>query len=412
MSQYTVRKEARKQAAFTESYWRANKPRLRKHRTVTSASADNFIRISVIPARELYGFEKEELEAYFAGDTEGGDLVYKAKLQTRRFKPGVRPAKYGGKGITRYARQLLVQSCAVLQKKYGKKVGLLTCTLPGSTMAAKATFAKHLPAILNLFFTHMRVALNREFNRVSPKATFRKDQEKLDIDYVSCTELQKRGALHIHTGIGFHSQEMFEFIEGQHRTWWCQALETWSKNTGVDLFEREEGGTHRNKWYRVRTEFVKVKKCIKRYLSKYMSKGCAESLKGGVATPSRWWNISENIQQAVRDARQQVVFESTDLDECKAMAYALQEAIGEDACFSRETKNPFTNEWCGFYNWYEGGDEVPFFAVAKALMEEPGGRECIERISKQKPPPPDKAYGPYPHDEDLILWDPTPRVVW
>lgn len=425
MSQYSVRREQRKQAAFNAAYLKANKKPVEMHRLVLSKSADNNINLRLLISRPLYGYEEDEVLGYLSGEPNGLDLDYMLKLQTFRNRPRNRPARYGSKGITRQAKRTVREACALLEKRYSLNVGFLTLTLPGSTARAKFAFAEHLPGMLNLYFTKVRKQCARFCGRPNEQASSkvaRSYRSKLsggsqegentsELDYVSVTELQKRGALHMHVAIGLYNKEMFDYIRRKQRKWWCQVLETFSTKLGVDLFEREEGGTWRNNWRKVQTKWVKVEKSIKRYLSKYLSKGSIHELSGGVATPRRWWNISRQLRRDVVEAREEFTANYWSVEEFEKASYAVQEMLATDAAASFETRNPFTGQVCGYVNYFEEGGEDFLYEVARSLLSEPAGREAIEEICEMRPPPGGDWSEETAANQNFIYQLPTPHMV-
>ena len=413
MSQYSVRREKRKQEAFRSAFLKANLVPVPLHQVRVSKSADTDIRISARPFRSLYGFQEDTISEYIHGEPNGLDLDYMLKLQTNRRPRANRPSKYGANGITSHGRRFIKEACALLENDYGKEVAFITFTLPGSSVRAKLTFAKHYAAILNLLFTNLRKQCAKFDWDQNFAAKFRSENGDAykDLDYVNATELQKRGALHMHIAVGLRSKRMFRYLQREHKRIWCQILETYSVKTGVDLFEREEGGTWRGFSRKTQTKCVKVEKSIKRYLSKYLSKGSLQANAHDVATPSRWWNCSAALRQRVVDARDYIIFQCETIEEMDNVFYALQSVLAPDAAASFVTRNPFTGQPCGFINYFEDGAETVFWETARALL---GDARCIEYmrdICESRPPPAMLNRGASLSNEELMLLLSAPDAV-
>ena len=263
--------------------------------------------------------------------------------------PSRRPRRRA-KSITAEGRRRVKEGCAVLGNRYGKKVAFVTLTLPGSTREALTTVATRCRYLQNRFMSAVRYLLD-------------------DVDYVWVWELQDRGALHAHVAIGMDSKESFNKLKSEHKRLWRQALEGLSRETGVDLFADNDGGTWRHTHWAPKTEVAWVKKNVGVYMSKYLSKGPTAGHVSDELLPASWWSMSRRLETEVARFRQltQGGFESA---EAARQAYEEVELLlAEDAEQVYDMENPYSKQKIGRVFYFDPDDVEPMFEFASHELQ-------------------------------------------
>jgi hypothetical protein len=204
-------------------------------------------------------------------------LVYSAYLGEKSEERNQALIRARGQGLTSGARRLVRDGCAILERLYGRKAVFGTFTLPGSTSQAVQALAKWSSKIVELF--------RKWIEYHAPQAKF-----------VWVWEYQKRGALHLHVAIGAPDYEGLRYLERNWRQYSATVVRTLSRLSGVDCFQREQGGSWRGKVRVLRSNCRPVRKSVARYMSKYMSKSSAEN---GFSPPSRWSGMSRLVRVAI-----------------------------------------------------------------------------------------------------------------
>lgn len=145
---------------------------------------------------------------------------------------------------------------AAIQRKFGKqntKFG--TITLPGSTDAAMRTMAEYSSYINN--------RTNRFVNNIIGKdAAYR----------VQVWEFQRRGALHSHFVLGSKNKAGLQLLKEKFPDFCYRLFIDISRKSEVDMFERKNGGTWKDRPDVLRCDIQDIKKDAAAYISKYMSK--------------------------------------------------------------------------------------------------------------------------------------------
>ena len=251
------------------------------------------------------------------GMPEAAPLVYSSKL-------GESPKGKAGYGVlpgtTSFTRsgKRFVKSCAgALEKRYGKKTLFGTITLAGSTPQACAMLAAWSAKSVEL--------LRKWLHYHVPGCCF-----------VYVWEWQKRGALHLHLALGADSVEHLRRARAKFKAYIHTLHDTLSRLSGTDMFERDEGGSWKGFPEILRSRLEDIRKSVKRYLSKYLSKG---STADGAFYPSRWWGCNQDMRALVSLYREQKLNQSTEFDElvrtyehqvrcwleCKIVSYSWSE---------------------------------------------------------------------------------------
>lgn len=204
----------------------------------------------------------------------GSALVYRRKVREKSkdragFGGLPYPSEFG-----RRAKRAVKNACGALEQEFGRRVVFATVTLPGSTKQARELLARWSAKAVELL-THW----------ITSKAE--------GAYYVYVWEWQKNGALHLHCAIGHHDVLRLRALEQGFKQYIHKMFSTLSRLAGADLFGRAEGGSWRGCVQVLRSNCVPVRKSVKRYMSKYISKGA------GVAqgySPSRWWGCSRALR--------------------------------------------------------------------------------------------------------------------
>jgi hypothetical protein len=212
-------------------------------------------------------------------------LVYSDEVQdltTDNVVDGASDGRLRAKtAFTRLAARRVRDASAVMEDWYGKNAIFLTGTLPGSTKIAMDEMARQASYI---------VARLRQWFRDTAG----------EVSALTVWELQKRGALHLHIVVGTNDKAKLEAIRARFHQKWCELLSQVSDRSGVDLFERDDGFTRRNRYIECRTDAQYVEKSIGRYLSKYVSKNAVGAKVCEFASPVRWWSISKDLMSEIR----------------------------------------------------------------------------------------------------------------
>lgn len=186
------------------------------------------------------------------------------------------------------AAKVAVKSAAAVIDTYSRDRSVfLTGTLPGSTPAAVAALAGWSAWVVK----NLRQWLRDTF----PQSVA-----------VGVWEYQKRGALHLHLVVLLADAEQAQEILQCWKTRWIKLLKTVSKKSGVDLFARADGGSWASCPDVVNAVAEPVRKSVKHYLAKYLSKG-SDTTRGTAAyPPSRWWFCDRRLLQEARESCRQV----------------------------------------------------------------------------------------------------------
>lgn len=187
--------------------------------------------------------------------------------------------------MTKKARHRMLHHAGLFDHKNKKKQLFLTGTLPGSSDDALDAFTSLAPHVVKSVQTYLPRAIS-----VSAK----------EIKYIWVWELQKRGALHMHMIVECESRESADLLLREWRGIWVSALKSAANKTGVDIFERKHGGTHKDREHLWQIDAQRVRKSVSRYLSKYQSKGSEGDRR---YFPPRWYGVSTALRAELREWR-------------------------------------------------------------------------------------------------------------
>jgi hypothetical protein len=281
-------------------------------------------------------------------------LVYNGKSQDFDFESDGPEKRARGRILTPYAKHMIREAAAVLEDVYGKKVAFITLTVPGGTREALDTVALHSRSLQNTFLQNFR------------------DRAATDLDYVGVWEWQKRGALHIHMAIAVTDSAEYAYIKKHHRKWWYRALKRLSEKTGVDLFERKDGGSWAGQGHRIRTECARVKKSVGRYMSKYLSKCSKGDDQEEWVPPGRWWFLSKPLYEKLKGYRFVETYHADSFEHAWQMVAPALDAGLKHASNYFEWRNPISGELKGLIMYFDAQVKThAYLEIADAVEDAP-----------------------------------------
>lgn len=179
------------------------------------------------------------------------------------------------------AKRAVKNACGALKTLYGRRIVFATLTLAGSTDIARMALARHSGYVVEL--------LSKWIGYHAPTAL-----------WIYKWEWQKNGALHLHAAIGCVDVLRLRALERGFKAYVYKLHEQLSRRAGVDVFERSAGGSWKNFPDMMRSNCQPVRKCVKRYMAKYITKaaGAAQGY-----CPARWWGQSRALRRAVGGLR-------------------------------------------------------------------------------------------------------------
>lgn len=275
-------------------------------------------------------------------------LVHSSKVRDRN----VKKAGYGKLArVTKFtsaARRLVKNGCGVLKREFGKSITFATVTLVGSTASAMRALAEQSGRAADLFMHWVKSK--------APGA---------NIVYV--WELQGRGALHLHAAIGHHDHLCLRTIEHGIKEYVYQWHETLSRHAGVDMFQSAEGFSWRGFPEVVRSNSKPIRKCVKAYMSKYLTKGGAGE-SGNV--PARWWGMSDAVRDAVARYRKSSRRSSRSASAIRRRRQLVLEAAARQECISYTWNEPFSLGSCTTVLYPEEADVEPLYEMLCRVLAE------------------------------------------
>jgi len=184
-------------------------------------------------------------------------------------------APRGIRGLTSYAKRLLVGAVNFLEQKYSKRnLVFHTATLPSDDSAIKLEALRKSKQILK----YWRKVLARLLAKLGLSSE----------DIVIVLEMQKRGAIHFHSIFpNFYRNGRFLISLTQLDKAWKQALTAVIPALKTVDFSKS-----------CRTE--RVKKSAGRYLAKYFSKGVSASKFGEINFSVTWYSIGDGLKQKLK----------------------------------------------------------------------------------------------------------------
>jgi hypothetical protein len=259
--------------------------------------------------------------------------------------------------FTREAKHYIREAAGCLEEKYGKDVWFITVTLPGSTTRAIEGYAMCDKEIKNAFLQNFRKLYRKVFGATQGS-----------LDYLCVSELQRRGAIHLHIALGWASDRYARIVKRCYRRWWHKVLLHYSEKLGIDLFEREGGDSWSNFPSLLLVECEKVKKSVGAYLSKYLSKQSSKLRVAAINSPSRWWSVSMPLRQKVNAARCCVTKMVTTRHEALVWCQGIVEQLNSQGYNFLETIAAWSGELVGWVCMPQGVNRKHIFEAACLLL--------------------------------------------
>lgn len=219
---------------------------------------------------------------------------------------------------------------------FGKNVHFITLTLPGSTREAIESLAQYDKDIKNAFLQNIRKLHAKTCNVT-----------KEPLHYVCISELQRRGAIHFHLAVGWSNKRFARLLQRCCRSWWIKLLGVYSDKTGVDWFLNPEKGSWRGNSRVVRVQCKKVRKSVRGYMAKYLSKARSKGEGEDFDDPSRWWSVSIATRKVVLKHRQSHDFSFRTWDDARQAVEKAAFVLKKEGYDVRPMYNPGTKEPIG-----------------------------------------------------------------
>lgn len=238
-------------------------------------------------------------------------LFIKGQELSREKKP-----TYGSKGITKYGRRVVENTCVLLERKYGKeRLGFVTCTLPSLPKAIHHRLNGVWGEVVRRFYQKLK----RQLEKVSKPFV-----------YVGVTEIQEKR--YKRTGVPApHLHFVYLCRDSSRSRYWlyvCQIHRAWNQavREGINLCGYPYTMSQLPGWGSVHCK--RVQKSASAYLGKYMSKGgkVLESMReaGWTEFPKQWWTASMQCKKWFKES-----IVDLGIDVCKMLFYQLGDCIHE-----------------------------------------------------------------------------------
>lgn len=209
-------------------------------------------------------------------------------IKAKSVRIGLAPG-YGGrpKGteFSRRGRRLMVRAGALLGSGgYGSNNLFLTGTLPGSTDGAMSALAEWSSWTVHELLTRLP--------RLAQVAAS-------ECRWIWCWEYQQRGALHWHCVLKLPDYQGRDRVLRGFTDVWNSVLVGVAKKSGVDIFERENGGTWKDEPEAWISRAEILRKRADRYLAKYLSKQAGKDA-AKFFPPTRWYGLNRALHKEFR----------------------------------------------------------------------------------------------------------------
>lgn len=258
-------------------------------------------------------------------------LVYSDEFQDDRRGYGGMPRRTS---FSRHAKRLISEAASALEQIHSKvKIRFLTGTLPGSTDESFKAIARYSAYIVARISQWLR------------------DMDE-HIEFCGVWELQKRGALHFHMVVGHKDKTIISRVEREWKPFWIDLLLQVSEKTGVDLFQREDGGTWQANLDIVRATAEEIRKSVGRYLSKYLTKGSGQ-LSDSTYAPTRWWCLSRRLRQTAYAQRKVILLAVPSLKDAIGLADRMYAVLIKCNAVIFDVINPIDSSLIGYSGWGE-----------------------------------------------------------
>ena len=174
-------------------------------------------------------------------------------------------------------------AAGALAKTYNKSILFITLTLPGRTQKAVEAQSSWSAAVVERFAKWL-------------------DYHVPGCQWLQVWERHADGVLHQHWCVGHKQRSLLQWVVDNLQQYVQEMYQRISRDTGVDWFAREHGGTWQDSPAVLRNEAEFVQKSVTRYLAKYVAKQSKiESQEHAYknAGPTRWYHSCKALKQAV-----------------------------------------------------------------------------------------------------------------
>ena len=199
--------------------------------------------------------------------------------------------RYGENGITAYGKRMVKSAAAALQKRYGKKrLGFITCTIPGYSCEQIEKLAKNWGDVIRVFFQRLKRELDKigapniivGVSEIQPQRYNRDDVVAPHVHFIYVCKRKVNSDFFIHVS--------------KLRMHWGQTL--------INICGLSNSETNKPITYKGSVHAVVIKKSCVAYLGKYMSKGgevLDKILEQDRASqlPRQWWTMSQACKKLV-----------------------------------------------------------------------------------------------------------------
>lgn len=195
----------------------------------------------------------------------------------------------------------------------------LTVTIPGGTDQAFKVCSAGSGYLVNRFNQRLR-------------------GECIDGMFCYTWELQERGAPHLHYMFRIRGALLCETFRARISDIWCRILDDVSEQTGIDLYQRKEGGTWREKKWLVQVDVRVVRRDFARYMAKYISKTRSKDGNEHGWRPGRWVGVSYPLRAKIAKFRFEVALPM------RSLRVAIKSVVDIAVTLRQYAKSV---KWCG-----------------------------------------------------------------
>lgn len=236
-----------------------------------------------------YGRKYKAIHHFFSTSKIPSRFIVSSQ-SSQRSKPVKR---YGLNGITNKGKKVTRNCAILLQQKYGKKrIGFVTCTLPGYDSDVLQLLNRNWGDIVRKFFQQVRRDLKKQ---------------KAPLEYVGVTEIQEKRWLR-NSGLALHLHFAYVAKPASKKGFYLSSnrfREIWERIINKVLQRNNLLHGCNQKSFSSSIDCVIVKKSVAGYLGKYISKGCevVESvIEKGLqdSLPSQWWTASMQLKDRLK----------------------------------------------------------------------------------------------------------------
>jgi hypothetical protein len=269
----------------------------------------------------------------------------------RRFIKGQQSSRtlktYGNKGITKYGKKSTSCFGAILEKNYRRgTIGFGTATIPGYNHDTLRAIGSQWGEIVRRFFQKLRRSCEKK-NRTFIYYGVSEIQEKR-------YKRERIPVPHLHFGYICRDKpgSEFYFTAKQARRFWEQSIIESLSRIGIALTGK--GVIN----YNASIDVQIVKKSVRAYMSKYLTKGVATIEKmvndgHGEYLPKQWWFACMQMKQMLKNNTVRATQE-----ECASFFYEIEKLL-----------HTCKVEWCNFVDVEVSPGEYRIFGIVGRLTK-------------------------------------------